>query len=273
VGITLRWVRENLLHVLIGTAAVLAVAAAVVWVITERGRMALEARDALAEIQKEARDIPAADSEKRRELALQLADHCDALAIDYARSDAAPSALMLAGQMLAALDEPGAQDYFRRVVEMRSAPAGLRDLAARALAGSLESAGDYSEAIVEYEKILAGASGNARDQARWDIARCREMTGDMDSARRDYAALAAGNQDNPWAQLARTRILFLDNPPRPFAAAVAGSFRGESRDSLFGIPLKISDLVGIPDNPVGEASRKPLSIPSPEDATEVPSKP
>lgn len=244
---SLHWIREHLAHVVVGAVAVLAVTATIIWMAMESRRKTAEAWENLAEIQNEARTVPALDAEARRQTVLRIVGRCEEIAAVYPGSDAAPSALFLAGQMLASIKEPAAEDYFARVLDMRSAPPGLKELAARSLAGALESAGKYAEAIAEYEKMLAGASDEARDQARWDIARCRDLMGDADLARQDYEALATGNRDNRWSQLARARLLFLDNPPSPFASIAAARFRNASPDSLFGIPLNVSDLVAVPD--------------------------
>ena len=96
--------------------------------------------------------------EARDEAIKDALSHLDGLVREYPDSDVAPRALLRAAELLTATGQPAkAAGYFERLTEMSGAPEGMKTLARRGWAASLEQSGDVEKAIVEY-KALADAS-------------------------------------------------------------------------------------------------------------------
>ena len=114
----------------------------------------------------------------------------------YPDSDVAPQALLQAAELLTATGQPAkAAGYFERLVEMAGAPEGMKMLARRAWAASLEQSGDVEKAIVQYKALADASTPQEAVEADWDIGRCYEMLKDPENAKRFYRkAIESGSE-------------------------------------------------------------------------------
>ena len=210
----LGWVREHQTQVLLGVAVVLLIAAIAMWTTLSRQRVDRESRDLLGEVERSTREVYSAKGDKQLTLVKNIAARCDVLAADYPGSDVGGAALLRAGQLYAMIGKyQEAASYFGRVLDV-GPPPGLGQLARREMAEALEGGGQHKEALAQYGQIVRSTSGSEKEQAEWDVARCEELLGNVEAARKKYGDLASAGEDSPWRQLARSRLSYLANPPK-----------------------------------------------------------
>ena len=96
---------------------------------------------------------------------------------------------------------------------------GLRTLAQRGLAESLEAAGKFQEAVQEYNTLAADSQkAEARQEtaeADWDVGRCYEHLGSIEQAKVFYAKAQELGGDSNWGNLARFGLESLSHPNQP----------------------------------------------------------
>jgi tetratricopeptide (TPR) repeat protein len=155
------------------------------------------------------------DATEQGEAVQDVLTHLDGLVKSYPDADVAPQALLLAAQLLNATNQPPkAAGYYERLVEMSSAPEGMKTLARRGQAEALEESGDVAGALALYQALAAAASApQDAVEADWDVGRCCELLKDPENAKSFYQKAIAANSESKWAELARFRIESLGRGP------------------------------------------------------------
>ena len=212
----LHWAKVHQSKMIVGAAAVVIIAVALVWVAHTRIQAQQDAQAQFSECQTSADRALAMKDEARTEAIKDALSHLDGLVKSYPDSDVAPQALLTAAELLTATGQPAkAADYFQRLVNMSSAPAGMKLLAMRGLAASLEQSGDVEKAIVQYKALAAASAPQETVQANWDIGRCYELLKDPENAKSFYQKAVESGGDSTWADLARFRIESMGRGPTP----------------------------------------------------------
>ena len=212
----LQWAKEHQSKVIAVVAALVIVAGAVVWTIHSRMQAQREAQTQFNEYQASADRALGMKNEARAEAIKDALTHLDGLVNSYPDSDAAPQALLRAAELLTATGESAkAAGYFERLVEMAGAPEGMKALARRGWAASLEQSGDTEKAIVQYKTLAAASTPQEAVEADWDIGRCYEILKDPENAKNFYRKAIESGGESRWAELARFRVESLERGPMP----------------------------------------------------------
>lgn len=212
----LQWAKEHQSKVIAIVAAVLIVAGAVVWTIHARMQAQHDAQAQFNEYQAAADRAMGMKDEARGEAIKDVLSHFDGLVKSYPDSDVAPQALLRAAELLAATGQPAkAAAYYERLVGMAGAPEGMKALARRGLAASLEQSGDVEKAVMQYKALAAASTSQEAVEADWDIGRCYEMLKDPENAKSFYRKAIESGGESQWAELARFRIESLERGPMP----------------------------------------------------------
>ncbi len=190
----------------------------------------------------------------------------------------APQALLRAAELLTATGEPvKAGAYFERLVEMAGAPEGMKALARRGWAASLEQSGDVEKAIVQYKTLAEASTAQEAVEADWDIGRCYELLKDPENAKGFYEKAIAAGPESQWADLARFRGESLARGPMPpesaapapattgAAAAATGSAPATTISALAATASKPATTASMP-----EATPSAAATSSPEPAASMP---
>ena len=206
--------RANLKTVIVVVLVVIVAVGAVIWIISARQRTEAAVSGLFAEIMKGAR-LARAKPEGQAEAVQKLMEQCDRLAKEHPSSDATPLALLEVAQLLAKTGPAEkAVAYFRRVIESAGGKATLTSLARRGIAVTLEESNKTREAIAEYRTLLASQKGYARAQTSWDIGRCYQTLGELDSAADFYRKAVEEGGYTGWADLARFRLGEIESAPK-----------------------------------------------------------
>ena len=212
----LQWAKEHQSKVIAVVAAVLIVAGAVVWTLHARMQAQQDAQAQFNEYQAAADRAMEMKDEARGEAIKDALGHLDGLVKSYPDSDVAPQALLRAAELLAATGQSAkAAVYYERLVGMAGAPEGMKALARRGLAASLEQSGDAEKAVVQYKALAAASTPQEAVEADWDIGRCYEMLKDPENAKSFYQKAIESGGESQWAELARFRIESLERGPMP----------------------------------------------------------
>jgi tetratricopeptide (TPR) repeat protein len=212
----LQWAKEHQSKVTAVAAAVLIVAGAVVWTLHARIQAQQEAQAQFNEYQAAADRALGMKDEARGEAIKDALSHLDGLVKSYPGSDVAPQALLRAAELLTSTGQPAkAAGYFERLLGMAGAPEGMRTLARRGLAASLEQSGDVEKAIVQYKALAAASSPQEAVEADWDVGRCYEMLKNPEDAKSFYRKAIESGGESEWAELARFRVESLERGPMP----------------------------------------------------------
>jgi len=222
----IQWSRHHVTAVIAGSIVVLGVAAGILWFVYSRQQAQLAAADRLSKIQSSAAMALTEKDAAREDAIRKVQADYDALIRSPSDASVAPLAAYWAAAFLSEADKPAeAAGYFERAVGLAGARTGLRKLAQRGLAESLEAAGKFETAIQEY-KTLAEESEKAEArqdaaEADWDIARCYEQLGDIEQAKVFYAKARELGGDSSWGNMARFGLESLSHSktPKPKSAA------------------------------------------------------
>jgi tetratricopeptide (TPR) repeat protein len=219
----LQWAKVHQSKVIAVAAAVVIVAAAVVWIIHTRIQAQQEARAQLTECQMSADQALTLKDDARTEAIKDALAHLDTLVKSYPDSEVAPQAVLQAAELLSAAGQAAkAADYYQRLLEMSGAPEGMKTLARRGLAASLEQSGDVEKAIAQYKALAAASSPREAVEADWDIGRCYDQfLKDPENAKTYYRKAIADGGDSTWAELARFRLESLERGPTPPESAAS----------------------------------------------------
>jgi tetratricopeptide (TPR) repeat protein len=218
----LQWAKEHQSSVIAIAAAVVILAGAIVWTIRSRMQAQQDAQTQFNEYQTSADRALGMKDEARTEAIQDALTHLDGLVKSYPDSDVAPQALLEAAELLAATGQPAkAAGYFERLLGMSGAPEGMKALAMRGLAASLEQSGDVEKAIAQYKKLAETSTPQEAVEADWDIGRCCEILKDPENAKSFYRKAIESGGESKWAELARFRIESLDRGPTPPKSAAS----------------------------------------------------
>jgi tetratricopeptide (TPR) repeat protein len=203
-------------------AAVVIIAGAVVWIIHARIQAQHDAQTQFIECRMSAGRALQMKDEARAEAIKDALSHLDGLVKSYPDSEVAPQALLEAAELLAASGQQAkAAGYYERLVEMPGAPEGMKMLARRGWAESLEQSGDVEGAIVQYKALAEAKTPQEAVEANWDIGRCYELLKDPENAKSFYRKAVESGGESEWANLARFRIESLERDPAAQAATSA----------------------------------------------------
>jgi len=201
------WARLHQTQLLVGVAAVLFIAASVVWVTLSHHSAEEAALEILAEVETRARAAVFAKPAEQADAVKDVAARCDLLAADHPNSDATPLALLRAGMLYCLIGRAReAVPYFERALELGDDRPGLAGLARRGLAEALEASAKYRQAIEQYRLLVEDGAGATRAQVNWDIGRCYDQLGEPDQAESFYTKAVQDGGDSGWADLARSRL-------------------------------------------------------------------
>jgi tetratricopeptide (TPR) repeat protein len=271
----LHWAKVHQPKMIAIGAAVVILAAALVWNIHSRIESRQEAQTQFNECQMSAdRALMMKDTgEARAEAIKDAVSHFDSLVKSYPDSDVAPQALLKAAQLLYSTGQPAkAASYCERLLEMSGAPEGMKLLARRYQAEALEQSGqsgDLEKALAQYKTLAALAEAQRAKnesvtpeavEAYWDIGRCCEMLKDPENAKSYYKKAIDADSESKWAGLARFRVEALNRGPASAGAALV-------------FPLSKSQS-GAPANPgaatAATGSAQGAATSAPESATSTP---
>ncbi len=198
-------------------AVAILIAGAIVWTLHARMKAQQDAETQFNEYQTSADSALGMQKGEARDEAIKDAlSHLDGLVREYPDSDVAPQALLRAAELLTATGQPAkAAGYFERLVEMAGAPEGMKMLARRGWAASLEQSGDVEKAIVQYKALADASTPQEAVEADWDIGRCYEMLKDPENAKTFYRKAIESGGETKWAELARFRVESLERGPMP----------------------------------------------------------
>ena len=201
------WAREHRTQLLVALAVVLLACTVATWLTLSRQSAEQTAGDLLSEVRNKAYIVSFMLEKTDEETISEVVAGCDQIATDYPRTEAAPLALLRAGQVLNQTGRPDeAVSFFRRALELADNRSGTVALARRGLAEALEQSGKLKEAIANYQMLISSDGSPTDAQALWDIARCHERLEETDKARDLYGKILTDSPDTLWAELARFRI-------------------------------------------------------------------
>ena len=228
----LQWAKEHQSKVIAVAAALVIVGGAIVWTIHSRMQAQQDAQTQFNEYQASADRALGMKGDAQAEAIKDALSHLDGLVKSYPDSDVAPQALLRAAELLTATGEAAkAAGYFERLVEMPGAPEGMKALARRGWAASLEQSGEVEKAIVQYKTLAAASNPQEAVETDWDIGRCYELLKDPENAKSFYRKAIEAGGESRWAELARFRIESLERGPTPpesvsSSVPLGGSERG-----------------------------------------------
>jgi tetratricopeptide (TPR) repeat protein len=223
-----QWSRRHVTAVIAGVVVLLGIAAGILWYIYSRQQAQAAADAQLWKVQSSA-SMALMEKDAAREDAIRKvrADY-DAILSSPSNAAVAPLAAYWAASFLSEAGKPSdAAGYFERARDLAGARTGLRTLAQRGLAESLEAAGKFQEAVQEYNTLAADSQkAEARQEtaeADWDIGRCYKQLGSIEQAKVFYAKAQELGGDSSWGNLARFGLESLSHPdqPQPKPAATA----------------------------------------------------
>ena len=216
---SIEWAREHRTRLLVGIAVVLFACAVATWLTLSRQSAEQAAGDLLSEVRNKAYIVSFLLEKTDEKTITEVVASCDQIATDYPRTQAAPLALLRAGQVLNQTGRPDeAVSFFVRALELADNRPGTAALGRRGLAEALEQSGKLKEAIANYQMLIASDGSPTDAQVRWDIARCYERLGETDKARGLYGKILTDTPDTLWAELARFRIERAASPSAPEAS-------------------------------------------------------
>jgi tetratricopeptide (TPR) repeat protein len=218
----LQWAKEHQSSVIAVAVAVVILAGAVVWTLRSRMQAQQDAQTQFNEYQTSADRALGMKDEARTEAIQDALTHLDGLVKSYPDSNVAPQALLEAAELLTATGQPAkAAGCFERLLGMAGAPEGMKMLARRGLAESLEQSGDVEKAIAQYKKLAETSTPQEAVEADWDIGRCCEILKDPENAKSFYRKAIESGGESKWAELARFRVESLDRGPTPPESAAS----------------------------------------------------
>ncbi len=211
-----QWAKAHQSKVIAIVAVVILVTGAILWTLHARMKAQQDAETQFDEYQTSADSALGMKGEARDEAIKDALSHLDGLVREYPDSDVAPRALLRAAELLTATGQPAkAAGYFERLTEMSGAPEGMKTLARRGWAASLEQSGDVEKAIVEYKALADASTPQEAVEADWDIGRCCEMLKDPENAKTFYQKAIESGGETTWAELARFRVESIGRGPMP----------------------------------------------------------
>ena len=267
----LQWAKAHQSKVIAVVAVILILAGAVVWTLHARMQAQQDAQAQFNEYQTSADRALGMKDENKAEGIKDALSHLDGLVKQYPDSDVAPQALLRAAELLATSGQPAkAAGYFERLRDMAGAPEGMKTLARRGLAASLEQSGEVEKAIVQYKALAEASTPQEAVEADWDIGRCYEILKDPENAKGFYQKAIESGGESKWADLARFRVESLERGPMPpesapSAAATAVSAPGATVSApavtIFAPPVTVSAPATTASMPATTAST-PEAAPS-----------
>jgi len=211
-----QWAKAHQSSVIAFVSAAVIVAGVVVWTLYSRLRAEQDAQAQFDEYQMSADRALGMKDPARAEAIQDALAHLNGLVKTYPNSEAAPQALLEAAELLSATGQPAkAAGYYERLAQMAGAPEGLKMLARRGLAASLEQSGDVERALAQYRELAAASAPQEAVEADWDIGRCCELLKDPENAKSFYRKAIELGPETKWAELARFRVESLDRGPTP----------------------------------------------------------
>lgn len=220
----LQWAKEHQAKVIAVVASLLILAGAVVWTLHSRMQAQQDAQAQFNEYRTMADRALGMKDEARTEAVQDALTHLDGLVKSYPDSGVAPQALLQAAELLTATGRPAkAAGYFERLLGMSGAPEGMKALARRGLAASLEQSGEAEKAIVQYKALAASSAPQEAVEADWDIGRCYELLKDPENAKSFYRKAIELGGESKWAELARFRVESLERGPTPPESAATSA--------------------------------------------------
>ena len=207
------WARQHRNGITAAVVVAVIAAAAVIWVAVSRSAAEEAAGALLAQARAKARGVQWAKQEEKEKTVKEVVAVCDQVVADYPAADAAPLALVYAGQLLSSQEKPKeAAAYFRKALAMGKRFPALIRLARRGLAEALEVSGDMEAAVAEYHVLNNGSVGIESARACWDIGRCCESLGKKDAAVQHYRKAVETGAGTMWQILADFRLTALSRP-------------------------------------------------------------
>ena len=201
------WAQRHQTRILLGVAVALVAGACAVWAALSHQSAREAGLELLSEIEAAGQKAVAAKGEARDNAIKDAVARCDLLAADYANSNAAPLAMLRAGQLYGAVGRfRDAVPYFRRALELGGDKPGLAALARRGQAEALEESGKLQQAIEQYRLLIDSDASAAGVEANWDIGRCYDQLGESDRAEEFYKKVIAYGGNSAWADLARASL-------------------------------------------------------------------
>jgi tetratricopeptide (TPR) repeat protein len=200
----LQWAKAHQSQVIAVIGALAVVGGVVVWTIHSRIQERRRAESQLDEYAASADRAEETTGDARPEAIKDALAHLDGLAKSYPDSDVAALAVLRAAVLLHDTGDPAkAAGYFERAVEMAGAPEGLKTLARRGWAASLEQSGEVEKAIGQYKILAESSFPEEAVEADWDVGRCYGLLNDPEDAKVYYRKAIESGGDSEWAKLAR----------------------------------------------------------------------
>ena len=204
------WAREHQRPLLVSLAIILFACACMVWFTLSKQSNEETAAALLAIAESKAQIISYMREDTDEKTVREAVTAYDVIAKDYPQTEAAPLAVLSAGQVLMQTGRAEeATAFFRRVLEMAPNQAGMVMLARRGLAESLEGSDNLDEAIANYSVLLENTNTDATAQIHWDIGRCYARLGQTEKAAENLNKVITIAPDSAWARLAQYGI---ENP-------------------------------------------------------------
>ena len=268
----LQWAKKHQSKMIAAGAALVIIAGAIVWTLHSRMQTQQDAQTQLTQYEASADSaLRMKKGDARTEAVKDALSHLDGLVNQYPDSDVAPQALLRAAELLSDTGEPAkAGAYFERLVEMSGAPEGMKALARRGWAASLEQGGDVEKAIVQYKVLAEASSPQEAVEADWDIGRCYELLKDPENAKSFYGKAIEAGPETKWAELARFRNESLARGPMtPESAAPAAAATGAAAATTGSAPAATASEPATTAS-MPEAAPSEAATSSPEPAASEP---
>jgi tetratricopeptide (TPR) repeat protein len=203
-GRVIRWVKANPKPVVYGAGAFLAIimfVAAYGYYQDNRARVSAELLgQILSQYQRES-----ADDDPAQALTRVVPDF-DRLIENFSGQPAGRLGCVFYAHFSLKGGEPQkAAELYRKALKRNGNDPSLEPIILYGLASACEAAGDTSEAISTYERVLSLATMTNKDNALFHLGRLYAKEGDPEKSREMYEKLAADYPDSAFAQLARER--------------------------------------------------------------------